>query len=96
MRESAAIVLKELRKHCEDLATVEFDFVVEYWGILWHPWFIEVKGKAVPLSVGDLTADDLDAWVTQGIVTLLKEHPVDGRDDLELLRRTYQLMHETR
>ncbi len=92
MRESAATVLKELRWHCDQLHTLEFDFVVEYWGILWHPWFIEVKGENIPVSVSDLKKDDLDEWLVQGLVKLLKEHPDDERNDLELTRTTYQLI----
>lgn len=92
MRESAATVLKELRWHCNQLNTDEFDFVVEYWGILWHPWFMEVKGKNIPISVSDLKKDDLDEWVEQGIVKLLKEHPDDEHNDLELTRTTYRLI----
>ncbi len=95
MRESAAIFLKELRWHCDHLHTPEFDFVVEYWGILWHPWFIEVKGKNIPISAGDLKQDDLDEWVEQGILKLLKDYPDHERKDLELQRTTYQLMNDT-
>ncbi len=92
MRESAAIVLKELRWHCEHLNTFEFDVVVEYWGILWHPWFFEINGKSVPISTGDLNQDDLDEWLEQGILKRLKEYPDQERNDLELARTTYQLM----
>lgn len=92
MRESAVIVLKELRWHCNQLNTVEFDFVVEYWGILWHPWFIEINKKNIPVSAGDLTRDDLNEWLEQGILKLVKDYPVEERDDLELSRTTYQLM----
>lgn len=92
MRESAAVVLKELRWHCKHLNTLEFDFVVEYWGILWHPWFMEVKGKNIPISVSDLTLEDLNEWVEQGILKLVKEYPDHERNDLELARTTYQLM----
>lgn len=92
MRESAAIVLKELRWHCDHLNAVEFDFIVEYWGILWHPWFIEVNGKNIPVSASDLTQDDLNELLEQGILKMVKDYPAEERDDLELSRTTYQLM----
>jgi len=92
MRESAAIVLKELRWHCDHLNAVEFDFIVEYWGILWNPWFIEVNGKNIPVSASDLTQDDLNEWLELGIVKMVKDYPAEERDDLELSRTTYQLM----
>lgn len=92
MRESAALVFKELRWQCDHLNTAEFDIMVEYRGVLWHPWFIEVNGKNIPMSVVDLAQEDLDEWVEQGILKLLKDYPDQGRRDLELRRTTYQLM----
>jgi hypothetical protein len=62
----------ELLTHCNRLNDYNFTLEVEYWGILWMPWFIYIKGESLKFSANDISNDDLNKLIEFNTLKKLK------------------------
>lgn len=90
--ENMHLFLKELIAHCERLNAVEFDFIVEHWGVMWTPWFINIANENVNFTITHLEAEDFKQFVDNKIMTLVKEYRSEELDDLEIAKTTFKLV----
>lgn len=81
MNERIQIFWKELLEQCEINKRYEFIFKVEYWGILWMPWFIYVDNKSLEFSFNDISENDLNELIKLNLIEFIEEiSPVDSID----------------
>lgn len=79
----------ELLDQCEINKTYEFIFKVEYWGILWTPWFIYIDEKSLEFSANDITEEDIKTLINLNLIEFIKEIPLE--DSIDLSTKKYKL-----
>ncbi len=81
MDERLTTFWNELLTHCKKLNKFDFVFKVEYWGILWMPWFIYIDDKSLEFSVRSVSSEDMKWLVDNGYIEFIKEiEPIDSID----------------
>lgn len=81
MNERLTLFWNELIEQCEQHKKLEFVFKIEYWGILWTPWFICIDDTSLTFSANDISESDLKRLVDLKMITLVEEiTPVDPID----------------
>lgn len=81
MDERLQLFWTELISQCEQHKKFEFIFKIEYWGILWTPWFIYIDDTSLKFSVNDISESDLQRLIDLKMITFVEEiAPVDSID----------------
>ncbi len=81
MDKRLTIFWNELLAQCESHNSVEFIFKIEYWGILWTPWFIYVNDESLKFSANDINEHDIDILIKNGYIEFAEElTPIDTID----------------
>ncbi len=89
MDERLKLFWDELLAQCETNKSYEFIFKVEYWGILWMPWFIYSGGKSLKFSINNISEDDLKALIGFGLIEFIEEIPPN--DTIEIYTKKYRI-----
>ncbi|MBN9299970.1 MAG: hypothetical protein J0I41_23410 [Filimonas sp.] len=79
----------ELLAECELNKNFEFIFKIEYWGILWMPWFIYLDDRSLSFSVNDISEDDLNTLISLGLIEFIEEIP--SNDTLDIITKKYRI-----
>ncbi|WP_140508899.1 hypothetical protein [Flavobacterium pectinovorum] len=73
--------MARLLTQCEKHNTFEFLFKIEYWGILWMPWFIYIADESLKFSANDISENDLKRLIKNGHIEFIEEiAPIDTID----------------
>ncbi|TCI91800.1 hypothetical protein [Tenacibaculum sp. M341] len=83
----------EIIEKCNQLNCFEFEFYWEMWGVLWCPWCLEINGKSQSFSFNDVSYEDLDALIKNGLIVLIKEYTQEEMDD-EFDRKRYRVLKD--
>jgi hypothetical protein len=83
----------ELIEHCEMNKNFEFIFKVEYWGILWMPWFIYLDDKSLKFSANDISEEDLNELIRYNLIEFIEEIPL--KDSIDLLTKKYKIKNHS-
>lgn len=83
----------ELLEQCEMNEKFEFIFKVEYWGILWMPWFIYLDDKSLKFTANDISEDDLNALIDCSLIEFIEEIPPN--DTLDLDTKKYRIKNHS-
>lgn len=71
----------ELLTQCKKHDKYEFLFKIEYWGILWMPWFIYIADESLKFSTNEISDDDLKILIKNGYIEFIEEiEPIDSLD----------------
>ena len=84
---------EELLEHCKMNKNFEFIFKVEYWGILWMPWFIYLDDKSLKFSANDISEDDLDALINLSLIEFMEEIPPN--DNIDIFAKKYRIKNHS-
>ena len=79
----------ELLEQCEMNKNFEFIFKVEYWGILWMPWFIYLNDKSLNFTANDISENDLMALINLNLIEFLEEIPPN--DTIDIYMKKYKI-----
>lgn len=90
MNERIDILYSEILSKCKELSCFEFEYYWEMWGIMWNPWFIEIAGKSITLSIKELTQSDLEHLVDLNRIEVVKIYLQDEMTD-EFDRKRYRI-----
>lgn len=93
MDERLKIFWCELLDQCEKNNNYEFVFKVEYWGILWIPWFIYLDDKLLKFSANDISEDDLNRLISFNLIEFKEEIPKE--DSIDVLTKKYKLTNHS-
>ena len=72
MTERLEIIYSELLEKCKASENYEFEYFWEIWGIMWHPWFIEINGVNQYFSMNDISINDINELLELGFIELVK------------------------
>jgi hypothetical protein len=85
----------ELLSHCNRLNDYNFTFEIEYYGILWMPWFIYIKGEWRNFSVNDISNDDLKILIELNLIEFIQEIEIEKEDLLTIQKHIYRIKTKT-
>lgn len=91
MENRIKLLHSEILEKCENLDSYEFEYYWEIWGVMWHPWFIEIKGKTQDFSLNDISFNDLNKLCDYGLIELIKEYSKDEMTD-DFDRKKYRIL----
>lgn len=81
MDKRLTVFWNELQSQCDRHNSVEFIFKIEYWGILWTPWFIYVNEEVLRFSANDINENDIEILIKNGYIEFVEELvPLDNID----------------
>lgn len=83
----------ELLEQCEMNKNFEFIFKVEYWGILWTPWFIYLDDKSLNFSANDISEDDLKTLINLNLIEIIEGIP--PKDTIDLYTKKYRIKNHS-
>ena len=90
MSKRTDIIFTEIKSKLIQLNCSEFEYYWEIWGVMWHPWFIEINGKSENFSFNDLTQEDLNQLVKENKIETIKVYSKDEMTD-EFDRKRYRI-----
>ncbi len=91
MNERLTLFWNELITQCEQHKQFEFVFKIEYWGILWTPWFISINDTSLTFSSTDISESDLKQLVDLEMIEFVEE--ITPVDPIDLKIETYRIKH---
>jgi len=80
----------ELLEHCKKHNKYEFIYTVEYWGILWTPWFIYINNESLKFSLNDLSRTDLNWLIDNEYILFVEALQLDDKIDMQ--RELYKII----
>ena len=84
------ILFSEILLKCKESNCFEFEYFSEIWGVMWHPWFLEINGKSESFSFNDLTQEDFNQLVKENKIETIKVYSKDEMTD-EFDRKRYRI-----
>jgi len=84
MDKRLSLFWNELLAQCEKHNSFEFIFKIEYWGILWTPWFIYVNDESLKFSANDLNFNDIEILIKNGYIEFVEELLPTDNIDIEI------------
>lgn len=91
MNERLTLFWNELITQCEQYKQFEFVFKIEYWGILWTPWFISINDTSLTFSSTDISESNLKQLVDLEMIEFVEE--ITPVDPIDLKIETYRIKH---
>ncbi len=68
------LIYSELLEKCTQENVCEFEYFWEIWGVLWHPWTIEINQKYQTFTLNDISEADLTALVKLKKIALIRTY----------------------
>ncbi len=85
-----SLIYSELLDKCTGENVDEFEYYWEMWGVMWHPWTIEINQKYQTFTLNDISEADLAELVKLDKISLVKTYDQAEMQD-EFDRKRYRI-----